>query len=174
MKYAHIEREIRFLPVRRPDVSTAARRLEIHDRYLDGTRLRLRVVDEPGLPVVRKLGQNIRVDGSREVAHTTLYLEDAEHALLAALPGRELCKTRHLVPTDGLDVAVEVFHGPLEGLVLVEVDLGDDGAAPDPRPAWWGQDVTGLEAFTGGALAGLDADGLTRVIVDLGRSLPTG
>jgi CYTH domain-containing protein len=173
MKYAHVEREIRFLPAHRPDVSTAVRRLEIHDRYVDGTRLRLRVVDENGRPTVRKLGQKVRVDGPGEVAHTSLYLDQAEHDLLAALPARELHKTRHVLPADdGLDVAVDVFHGRLDGLVLVEVDLGPYGVAPHPAPRWWGRDVTGSESWTGGALALLDADGLARALADLDRSLP--
>jgi len=173
MKYAHLERERRFVPIRRPDVSAAIRRLEIHDSYLDGTRLRLRVVDEQGLVPVRKLGQKVRVDGPGSIAHTTVYLDDAEHALLAGLPARTLRKTRYAVPLDGgLDAAVDVFHGPLDGLVLVEIDLGVDGELPTPQPTWWGDEVTGIEEFTGGALARLDADGLTRLLSEPRRSLP--
>ena len=42
-KYAHIERERRFLvdPGKRPDLAGLSF-VEIEDRYLDGTRLRLR------------------------------------------------------------------------------------------------------------------------------------
>jgi hypothetical protein len=46
-KYAHLERERRFLPVRRVDVSYATRRLTIDD-HLDGTRVRVRSIREEG------------------------------------------------------------------------------------------------------------------------------
>ena len=115
LKYAVVERERRYLLEALPDLP-GARVLRITDRYLDGTRLRLRRVDEDGCAVVLKLGQKVPVpDG---IAHTTTYLSEAEFALLSQLPGRPLEKTRHL--HDGW--AVDVHP---DGLVLAET--GDDG-----------------------------------------------
>jgi hypothetical protein len=57
------------------------------------------------------------------VAHTRLYLDQAEHRLLAALPATELSKTRTLLPCNGLVLAIDVFLGPLADLVTAEVDL---------------------------------------------------
>jgi hypothetical protein len=59
-KYAHVERERRFLvdPARRPDLADAPYIL-IEDRYIEGTRLRLRAMtDSVSGRVVLKIGRN--------------------------------------------------------------------------------------------------------------------
>lgn len=149
LKYAVVERERRFLLARVPsDTSTT---VTITDRYVAGTRLRLRSVVEADGSVVRKLTQKVRLnDGPAEVACTNLYLDDAEWALLAGLPGLTLTKTRHLVSRDGLTIAVDVFS---DGSIVAEID---DGAAdPAPVPGWLDvvMDVSADEAWTGIALA---------------------
>ena len=71
-----MENERRFL-IRNPvAASKGTKRLFIEDRYLIGTRLRLRRVEEFGLPTVYKLGQKIRFDNGSlsKNAHTTIYL----------------------------------------------------------------------------------------------------
>ena len=72
---------------------------EIVDRYLVGTRLRLRSVTAPGEATVHKLGHKVRPDPTDPglVMHTSLYLSDDEYAVLAVLPGDELRKTRRRV-----------------------------------------------------------------------------
>lgn len=161
MKYAQLEHERRFLVAQLPDLSSAVRVLAIDDRYIVGTRMRLRSVTQTGTPMVHKLGHKVRFDPSSgaEIAHTSLYLDDAERAALAVLPAHPLAKTRHVLPLDGyLEVAVDVFHGALEGLVLAEVDLGARHHLPDVLPAWLGREVTDDDRFTGGALALLSPD----------------
>ncbi len=101
LKYAHVERERRWLLASVPDTA-GSRVLRIVDRYVAGTRLRLRETTAADGTVVRKLGHKVRIgEGAREVAHTSLYLDDAEWDLLAALPARTLTKTRTLVPVAG-------------------------------------------------------------------------
>ena len=64
----------------------------ITDRYVTGTRLRLREVRE-GDHVVRKLGHKVRLtEGPAEVACTNLYLDEAEWAAVQALPGTTTSK----------------------------------------------------------------------------------
>src|SRR5215472_870757 len=77
LKYAVVERERRFLVSKLP--GAAAERRRIVDRYVTGTRLQLReVVTEDGA-VTRKLGHKVRLgEGPREIACTSLYLDDAE------------------------------------------------------------------------------------------------
>jgi hypothetical protein len=96
VKYAVVERERRFLVAKLPDVAHERRR--IVDRYVTGTRLRLReVVTEDGA-VTRKLGHKVRLgEGPYESACTSLYLDDAEWDVLCALPAKTLRKVRHLV-----------------------------------------------------------------------------
>lgn len=149
LKYAVVERERRFLLRRLPDGPSETR--QIVDRYLVGTRLRLREVTAADGTVVRKLGQKVRLGGGpAEVACTNLYLDEAEWALLSALPAKVLRKSRHLVHRDGLTVAVDEHE---DGTLVAEIDDGDGPA--QPVPAWLEvvADVSGDERWTGAALA---------------------
>lgn len=148
-RYARVERERRFILREVP--TGVVRVVHIEDHYLDGTRLRLREMTDQDGTVVRKLGHKVRLSGdAREVAHTSLYLDDAEWALLRGLPARRLRKTRHIVERDGLTVAVDVFE---DGTVLAEIDDGDE--PPVATPTWLSVllDVTDDERWTGAELA---------------------
>lgn len=121
LKYAVVERERRFLVASLPEGVAEVR--EIVDRYVDGTRMRLREVRHKDGSVVRKLGHKVRLgDSAAEVACTNLYLDDAEWAVLAALPARVLRKRRHLVQRGGLTVAVDEHE---DGTLVAEIDDGD-------------------------------------------------
>jgi CYTH domain-containing protein len=145
MKYAHLECERRFLLRSMPAGVTST--ADVTDLYVDGTRLRLREVVTDGL-VVRKLGQKIRLDGPTRIAHTTIYLDDAEWALLTTLPGRRLSKRRHLVGDTG--VAVDEYP---DGALVAEIDGGDQ--PPAGVPDWLDvvREVTEDESFTGSGRA---------------------
>ena len=99
-KYAQLERERRFLLREAPPFRAGSQIRRIEDLYLDGTRLRLRVVREDGSAPIYKLGQKIRPNQRQPstVAHTTLYLDQSEYDALRVLPGEVLTKTRTLVP----------------------------------------------------------------------------
>jgi CYTH domain-containing protein len=147
-KYAHLETERRFLVRAIPAGVVGVS--EIIDRYLDGTRLRLRELTTDGT-TVRKLGHKVRVGcGPEVIAHTSLYLDDAEWALLGALPGHTLRKRRHHLERDGIALAVDEFE---DGTLIAELDGGEERPA-DP-PAWLEvvREVTGDEAFTGAGRA---------------------
>jgi CYTH domain-containing protein len=154
LKYAQVERERRWLLLHVPDLPPDLRPARIVDRYVRGTRLRLREVSDADGTVVRKLGHKVRLgEDAREVAHTSLYLDEAEWAALAGLPADVLTKNRTIVPHGDARLAIDVFDGPLAGLVLVEIDSGD-GDEVEPPPQYQPFDeVTDDEAFTGGALA---------------------
>lgn len=148
LKYAHLESERRFLVRAVPDGVIGV--TEIVDRYVEGTRLRLREMTRGG-DTIRKLGQKVRLgEGPEVIAHTSLYLDDGEWAALSALPGRTLRKRRHHVERDGVALAVDEYA---DGTLVAEIDGGDQRPA-DP-PAWLEviREVTGDEAFTGGGRA---------------------
>lgn len=154
LKYAHVERERRWLLAAVPDGLEAEWSLAITDRYLVGTRLRLRETVADDGAVVRKLGQKVRLgDGPDEIACTSVYLDDAEWEALSVLESRLLRKVRRRARTGGVPVSVDVFEGDCAGLVLLEIDRGDgpDAGLPDGLAAL--AEVTGDEAFTGARLA---------------------
>lgn len=124
---------------------------EILDRYVTGTRLRLREVREDDGTVTRKLGHKVRIsDGPAEVACTNFYLDDNEWNLLAALPARLLRKRRHMVHRDGVLIAVDEHE---DGTLIAELDDGDRPS--EFVPDWLDvvDDVTEDEAWTGAQLA---------------------
>lgn len=149
LKYAVVERERRFVLECIPDGVIEIR--QITDRYVVGTRLRLReVVDDAGA-VTRKLNQKVRLaTGPAEIACTSLYLDEDEWTLLCALPARVLRKTRHLVRRDGITVAVDLME---DGTVLAEIDDGE--GPPTTVPTWLPvlRDVSDDERWTGARLA---------------------
>lgn len=149
LKYAVVERERRYIVASLPEGVIAIR--DILDRYVTGTRLRLREVREDDGSVTRKLTQKVRLaEGPAEVACTNFYLNDAEWTLLAALPAQLLRKRRHLVRRDGLLVAVDELE---DGTLIAEID--DHDQPSDFLPEWLDvlDDVTSDEAWTGSQLA---------------------
>ena len=149
LKYAVVERERRYVISRLPEGVVETQLIE--DRYLAGTRLRLREVRRADGTVVRKLGQKVRLgEGPGEVACTNVYLDESEWTVLQALRGSTLRKTRHIVERDGLRIAVDEHA---DGTLVAEIDDGDRPAAP--VPAWLDviDDVSGEEAWTGAGMA---------------------
>jgi CYTH domain-containing protein len=157
-KYALLENERRFLVRRPPDLAGTRARL-IEDRYLDGGRLRLRRVTHlDGSPTEHKLCKKY---GSADPASgpiVNIYLTEAEHAALAALPGRPLGKRRHTVLYDGRAFSVDVFEGALAGLVMCEAEAPTVEAIRALKfPPWAGREVTDDRFFSGGCLCAITA-----------------
>lgn len=156
-RYARRESERRWLVAAVPPGACRPRR--IRDRYLTGTSLRLRRVEETG-SVVYKLGQKVRVAAGdpSDVRLTNLYLTEQEYQRLAVLPAAVLDKTRWLVPHGAATFAVDEFEGRLRGLVLAEIELPEaeppgPGPVPAELPAWLGREVTFEDRYSGGTLA---------------------
>lgn len=151
-KYARVERERRFLLPGPPAPSAAAGRRRITDRYLPGTRLRLRRVDHADSGACElKLTQKVPAGapGFVQGLITTTYLSAAEYDLLASLPAAVLAKTRLSIPP----LSVDVFDPPLHGLVMADAEFGTDEAARSfGPPAGVVAEVTDDPRFTGGRL----------------------
>ena len=65
--------------------------------------------------------------------------------LLEKCDGLRIEKTRYVIPLPGttLKAELDVFHGALSGLWLVEVEFPDEASAESfLPPAWFGQEVT--------------------------------
>ena len=150
-KYAHIERERhwRVDPARCP-LDPAGPFVLIEDRYIDGTRLRLRQMTGADGRVVCKLTKKYEADDPAARPIVTAYLSKAEFAVFAALPAQVLTKRRYVV--EGF--SVDVLLGPLAPLMLAEIECATNAELRAVRkPSWAEAEVTEETAYQGAALA---------------------
>jgi hypothetical protein len=155
-KYALIERERRFL-LRAIPVGEPSRSFLIEDRYLRDTRIRLRRMTDLGRDgsVNYKLTQKIPAPAGTPGLITTFYLSRAEYEAMLGIPADTLRKTRSSFPPLGVDV----FDGPLRGLILAEAEFEDDRDEADFHPPPDAvAEVTADLRFTGGRLVRMNAD----------------
>jgi CYTH domain-containing protein/CHAD domain-containing protein len=149
-----VERERKFLVTQQPDVQAGS-----------GDALRQGYIALDGAVSVRvrrgRKGATLTIKGGDSPARTEveLPLSDAQFDALWALTGtRRIEKERHRIPLGddgrGLIAELDVFTGALDGLVVVEVEFGDDEvmAAFEP-PAWFGAEVTDDPRYANAALA---------------------
>lgn len=162
-KYAHVERERRFLlrslP---PELEPAHYHTQIFDNYITNTRLRLRKIREPyKREWIWKLTQKFAPDPedfSRTLI-TNLYLTQAEYEMFQVFEGNEIRKNRYPYEREGRKFSVDVFLGALHGLILAETEFDSDEELDNfPLPSFAFMDVTNDPMFTGGRLVELTAD----------------
>ena len=163
MKYARVERERRYL-LRElpPGLRVNDPHAQIFDNYITGTRLRLRKVRVPERREwTWKLTQKFAPDAadfSRTVI-TNVYLSQIEYETLSVFEGNEVRKNRYPYEHEGRKFSVDVFLGPLHGLILAETEFDtDEELRGFPMPPFAVRDVTNDELFTGGRLVELTAD----------------
>jgi CYTH domain-containing protein len=159
-KYAQLENERRFLVDASllPDLTGLPFR-RIEDRYIIGTRLRLRSMTDSATGV-RELKFCKKYEGDDPVSGpvTNLYLSEAEHAALAALPARPLSKRRYRLDHDGRLFGVDVFEDELAGLRLCEAEAESrEAILALAFPPWAAHEVTADPFFTGGNLSTVTA-----------------
>ena len=129
-------------------VSGRERRIE--DRYVLGTRLRLRKVTEAGHATVYKLGKKYEpeVEGTHQVV--SIYLSESEYEALAHLPARVARKRRLSVYGGSLDV----YEHPNTGLRVFEVEFATpEQAAAYAPPRGVGDEITNEPRYSGHAVA---------------------
>ena len=150
-KYARIERERRWLLAPAPLSDDAG--VLIEDRYLAGTRLRLRRMIDTAGGVTFKLTKKYEAADPLARAIVTAYLDSAEHAVFATLPGIDLVKRRGPLVANGVTYSVDRFEGALAGLVLAEVEWPDDaGLRLLPPPPGAVREVSDDPRYQGGSL----------------------
>lgn len=167
-KYALAERERRFLLAGLPDDQPIVRTAQITDRYLVGTRLRLRLsVETAGgsTTTVYKLTQKVPAADGGPGLITTFYLSQAEYDALATLPMRQLQKTRYSMPPFGVDV----FAPPLHGLTMAEAEFASEADLHAfVIPPFAIAEVTHDARFTGGSLVTMGRDELLQLLASFG------
>lgn len=150
-KYALFEHERRFVvgASRIPHLDAVGAVL-IEDRYLDGSRLRLRRNTAADGTVIFKLAKKYAGITPTSRPMTNLYLDAAEFDLLAHLPGRPLSKRRF---RNRGGFTIDVFEGALAGLILAEIDADAVTVEAASMPAWAVTEVTDNPHYDGGSLA---------------------
>lgn len=113
-----------------------------------GRTVRIRISDGASAKLTLKFGSRAR---ERDEFEYTIPLAEAEEMLAFAI-GRVIEKTRHHVRHRGYLYEVDVFDGPLAGLVVAELETPED--VPDEMlPDWLGREVTGEQKFYNASLA---------------------
>lgn len=164
-----IERRFLVVPADIPP-HDPARNERIDDLYVEDARLRLRrVTYADSRPPLFKLSKKYESPDPVLRPMTTLYLTEAEYDRLSILPGRRLGKQR-LRPEGGEPWCVDRFDGPLDGLVIAEIEMDDEAALRALAPPAYAACEVSLEAFyESGNLVRLTAGELAvRLAGDLG------
>jgi hypothetical protein len=147
----HIEIERKFLPPALPDGLERYPHKEFLQGYLS-TSPTVRVRREGEAYVLTYKGSGLL---KREEYNLPLTAESFAH-LFEKCDGLRIEKTRYRIPLSGTELTAEldVFHGTLSGLWLVEVEFPDEaGAHAFTPPAWFGREVTGDPRYQNSSLS---------------------
>jgi CYTH domain-containing protein len=172
MKYARIERERRFLLREMPDGLLERPYTLITDHYLPHTRLRLRrMTSEMGEVAALKLTQKFG-ETAVPTQHTTItniYLNEVEYQILVQLGGDLLTKRRYRFASGKNTFSIDLFVGPLSGLILAEIEAQSDEQLQNvPIPTWVIAEVTNDIFFTGGNLVAITPNQLQAELAKYG------
>lgn len=114
----------------------------------NGMWVRVRIAGSAGFLTLKGPSRGL----SRAEFEYPIPLADAEALLADHCAHGALDKVRYIVPVDGFDFEVDVFEGPLAGLVTAEVELAGEDVQP-PAPAWLGAEVTADLRYSNAQLA---------------------
>ena len=149
------EIERKFLLDELPAAMAFAKRTAILQGYLalDGdTEVRVRRTPSGATLTIKHGGGEVRVEEELALG------ERQADALWELTAGRRVQKTRREMRVDGVTVEVDEYFGPLDGLIVAEVEFDDEATARAwMPPAWFGREVTGEAAY---ANRSLSIDGL--------------
>ena len=149
--------------------------LQIFDNYIQGTRLRLRLVRDPtSKNWTRILQQHIFADNDlAETKLAEIHLNESEYSNFEQFEGREIRKNRYFHEFDRVSFAFDVYLGDLWGLssALVEFQSADEMNAFDP-PIFVIFEVTNDPFFLGKNLVGKKFDDVRARVAQIGATIP--
>ncbi|MBU0530386.1 MAG: hypothetical protein ABIH52_00870 [Candidatus Aenigmatarchaeota archaeon] len=149
-----IELERTFLIKKVPDL-TKARSAYMIDIYIPKNQ-------EHPILRIRKIGDKYEMtkkspigeDSSVQKEHTII-LSEEEFASLSSVEGKKVEKKRYYINWNGKACEIDVFQGPLEGLVIVDFEFGtEDEKNKFVMPEFCLADVTQERFIAGGMLCG--------------------
>jgi CYTH domain-containing protein len=171
MKYARIEEERRFLLKLLPEgLNESSPFIHIIDRYIRGTRLRLRCMESlQGDTLAMKLGQKYQPGNfeKHQTLMTNIYLTAAEYDVLFEMGADQIFKRRYPFEVEKQHYGIDVYEGDLQGLIIAEIESqpGLD-LTQLPVPQFAHQEITGDLVFNGAKLAGLKSDQIHQILLD--------
>ena len=132
-------------------LSQATAQYEIEQGYLckdPEKTIRVRIRDERAFLTIKS--STLREGIAKFEWEKEIDLADARELIQICLPG-VISKTRYIIPAPSYKGSerkweVDVFHGRKEGLVLAELEMGDEHE-PFEKPEWLGEEVTGQPQY---------------------------
>lgn len=96
------------------------------------------------------------IDGDRSrQTEQTITLTKEEFDAFSSVPGKRVAKRRYRYPYRGVELEVDVFETPLDGLVIVDAEFAnEEEKAAFTMPEFCLVDVTHEEFIAGGMLCG--------------------
>jgi CYTH domain-containing protein len=150
-KYSQPEIERRWLlELTRLPSFAGVRRREIEDKYVDGGRLRLRLIREQGVETTVKLGKKYGFVGMAPDNVVSIYLDEAEYNTLSLLPGVIARKLRYTLAGGSIDI----YEYPALSHAIFEVEFdSEEAAASFIPPEFVGEEITRKSNYSGYSLA---------------------
>lgn len=147
-----IEIERKFVLSQLPKELRGAPSERIDQGYLaitdDGIEVRIRRIGDRTVLTIKQGAGERRLEEELEIPAATF------EALWPLTETRRIEKQRFLLDRDGRRIEVDVYAGPLAGLVVAEVEFeSEQASAAFEPPAWLEREVTGDERYANQRLA---------------------
>ena len=159
-KYAHCERERRFLLSGDPGVPEIAAPTDILDKYLTGTNIRLRKAAS-GQIVEYKFQKKLRLRPGHtdQLWNSTIYISKAEYELFLPTPGIFLQKRRTFVAGDeGEKISIDRIEIAGDTFWIAEVEFDSEEAMNAYAFGLpYSQEITNVPGFSGAEFAARQA-----------------
>ena len=159
-------------------LTPASAHLQIFDNYIEGTRLRLRLVRDPASKNwTRILQQRIETDEAN-LATTKLaeiFLNENEYSQFEQFEGREIRKNRYFHEFDRLNFTFDVYLGDLWGLNTARIDFDNvDEMEKFEPPPFAIFEITNDPFFLGKNLVGKKFEDVQAQVSRIGTNAPLG
>jgi len=176
-KTAHTEYHRLFLIERLPEPLTpASAHVQIFDNYIEGTRLRIRLIRDPDSKSWTRILQQRIPAGEHDLATTKLaeiFLNEAEYSLFEQFEGHEVRKNRYFHEFDHASFAFDIYLGALWGLSTARADFenASDMQRFEPPP-FVIFEVTSDPFFWGRNLVGKRFEDVRAEVARIGANIP--
>jgi len=131
-----------------------AKVFQIEQTYINfSPEMRVRNINQ-GEQYVFALKYDMTEDGMQRTEVEIVITQEEYEALVSKKSGNTIYKTRYQLMVDGELVAIDIFHGDLEGLAYMEIEFPNmEEAQAFEEPEWVVEDVTDNINYKNGYLA---------------------